>query len=98
MVDKKGKLVGIVMERDIVYAASHGLIEAGTVKSVIARNVITVGPKDPLMEAAERMRSHDISHLPVVGEGGKPVGVISLRDLTQAASDLLKVLLSVGET
>ncbi|BBD72238.1 histidine kinase [Sulfodiicoccus acidiphilus] len=97
VVDEEGKLVGIVTERDVVYAASRALIEKGRASSVMAKNVISVGPEEPLMEAVEKMRSHNISHLPVV-EGGRPVGVVSMRDLTGVASSLLKVLLSIEET
>src|SRR5690606_20679418 len=41
---------------------------------------VTVGPNQTLVEALELMREHEISGLPVV-EGGKPVGILTSRDI-----------------
>lgn len=66
----------------------HGFLEPGrraTVREVAkARglpSLITASPDDPLVEVIARMRQHAISQLPVVGEDGSLIGVVSEVDL-----------------
>jgi IMP dehydrogenase len=42
---------------------------------------VTVGPEDKLSVALQLMRKHVISGLPVVGHDGKPVGILTNRDV-----------------
>lgn len=51
------------------------------VDNVMAGNVVCVGEYDRFSEVEEKFRMHGIRHLPVVGQGGKLVGMISQRDL-----------------
>jgi CBS domain-containing protein len=90
VLDKDGKLAGILTERDIV-----NLIAAGgdphTVKvahGMTRRNLETIGPKADIGEAADRMVSLNIRHLPVVDKG-KVKGIVSIRDLTKWAAEEL---------
>ena len=46
----------------------------------MAHRVHTIGPQDPLSEALERMKQHNVGRLPVVDDG-RLVGIISRRDL-----------------
>ncbi|WNG42495.1 CBS domain-containing protein [Archangium violaceum] len=46
----------------------------------MTRTVHTIGTQSPLSEAHRLMNEHAIRHLPVL-EGGKLVGVVSMRDL-----------------
>jgi acetoin utilization protein AcuB len=46
----------------------------------MTRTVHTIGTQSPLAEAHRLMNEHAIRHLPVL-EGGKLVGVVSMRDL-----------------
>lgn len=48
------------------------------------KKVISIPPSASLFEARERMRGHDIHQLPVVGEDGRLVGILSNRDIRQA--------------
>jgi len=48
------------------------------------RNVITTSPYASLYEARERMRGHNVHQLPVTGENGKLVGILSNRDIREA--------------
>ncbi len=48
----------------------------------MSRELKTVGPKAPLVDAFEQMREHRIRHLPVV-EGRKLVGILSDRDVRE---------------
>src|SRR5947209_841364 len=46
-----------------------------------AGEVISVGPEDTLLTAVKRMRSADVSQLPVVDESGRAVGIIDESDV-----------------
>jgi len=57
-----------------------------TVGEVMTRDVVTVGPGDPVEEAVRAMVDHDIGAI-VVAEGGRPEGVFTERDLTRRILD-----------
>ncbi|MFL5357291.1 CBS domain-containing protein [Archangium sp.] len=50
------------------------------VDDFMTRTVHTIGTRSPLSEAHRLMNEHTIRHLPVL-EGGRLVGVVSMRDL-----------------
>jgi acetoin utilization protein AcuB len=56
-----------------------------TVETVMSRECVTIQPDAPLREASEVMRSRGVHHLPVVGDGGRLIGIITDRDLMHAA-------------
>jgi acetoin utilization protein AcuB len=51
-----------------------------TVDEFMTRSVHTIGARSPLTEAHRIMNEHAIRHLPVL-EGGRLMGVVSMRDL-----------------
>jgi len=71
---------GILTERDYVKVAATGTDpKAVTVGSLMSADLVTVGPKADIAEAAQLMAEHGIRHLPVV-EHGRLVGIVSIRD------------------
>jgi cystathionine beta-synthase len=46
-----------------------------------AGEVVSVGPDDTLLTAVKRMRSADVSQVPVVDENGRPVGILDESDV-----------------
>jgi cystathionine beta-synthase len=46
-----------------------------------AGEVITVGPEDTLLTAVKRMRSADVSQVPVVDENGRALGILDESDV-----------------
>jgi CBS domain-containing protein len=50
-------------------------------KDVMKTNVITVSPSTPVSEAALLMRNEDIGALVVVDTAGRPVGIVTDRDI-----------------
>ena len=52
---------------------------------IMTRQVITVGPETPVVEAANKMLNHHISGLPVVDVTGKLIGIISEGDFIRRA-------------
>lgn len=100
---EKGKLVGIVTDRDLsevspspatslsVFEINY-LLAKMKIKDVLPKNqkVITIHPDAYLEEAALLMREHKIGALPVM-EGDKLVGIITETNIFDAFIDLLGV-------
>lgn len=81
VMDEQNRLVGMFGERDIVRAFANRLpkLESMRVSELMATNVITCKPDSTVLEAMALMKRHKIRHLPVV-EGGKVLGIVSIRD------------------
>lgn len=81
VVDRSGRLQGIVTDRDIaVRLAAEGRKPTAKIKDACSTDVCTIGPMDGVDNAVEVMRSHALRRLPVVDDDGKPLGVLSLGD------------------
>ena len=48
---------------------------------IMSSRVVTVAPKDTVLDAARKLHTHRISAMPVVGDDDRPVGVVSEGDL-----------------
>ncbi|MFC2031733.1 CBS and ACT domain-containing protein, partial [Chloroflexota bacterium] len=92
VVNKKGKLVGIVSERDLLHAAPSSatslsiwevqyLLAKLQVKEIMTKDVITTQADTPVEDAAQLMVSHKIGGLPVVDGHNDLVGVITETDI-----------------
>lgn len=90
VLEQGGKLAGILTERDIVnlIAAGGDPQSVKVMHGMTRRHLETIGSKADIAEAADRMVSLNIRHLPVVDKG-KVVGIVSIRDLTKWAADEL---------
>jgi len=91
VVDKRGKLIGIVTDSDLMNASPseattlsvweiNFLLSKITVERVMAKDVITVDDNTPIEEAARIMADHHIGGLPVMRKG-RLVGIITETDL-----------------
>ena len=78
----KASVVGILTERDLVYALSGGskTLESKTVKDIMTRKLIFTCPETSNSEAKKLMLKNQIRHLPVFS-GEHLVGIISMRDV-----------------
>ncbi len=96
---KKGKLIGIVTDRDLKKASAsdattlevHELLYLLTkikVKDIMTRDVITVPPDYTVEETAQVLQKNRISGAPVVDADGQLVGTIT-------QTDLFRVLISL---
>jgi CBS domain-containing protein len=90
VLEKGGKLAGILTERDIVnlVAAGGDPHSVKVVHGMTRRHLETIGSKADIAEAADKMVSLNIRHLPVV-DRAKVVGIVSIRDLTKWAAEEL---------
>ena len=79
---RDGLLAGIFSERDLMKrVVVEGRDPAKTlVGEVMTEDPLTVKPHEELETCLMLMRKHNFRHLPIC-EGGKLVGVVSLRDL-----------------
>jgi CBS domain-containing protein len=75
-------LVGILSERDYMRKVILDIHASKQTKvsEIMTRDLVTVTPDDTIIHCIALTKKHHIRHLPVVVEG-KPVGMISLRDL-----------------
>jgi CBS domain-containing protein len=80
------RVVGIVTERDVLRAVALGQVEGTDVGAWMTRGPETIEPSDTTAHAASMMIHGGFRHLPVV-EAGKPVGIVSIRDLMRVVLD-----------
>ncbi|HTH16969.1 MAG TPA: CBS domain-containing protein [Magnetospirillum sp.] len=96
LVTEGDALLGIVTERDVsARVVAAGLDPDSTpLSAVMSPRPRSLAPDDSISEALELMRRHSFRHLPVLDEQGRPVAMVSVRDLyavvqTQLERDIL---------
>ncbi len=90
--DFEGRVVGMFTERDIVYCAAKNLFhkqKETLLDSVMSKNVVSVSPEESTIAVIEKMRAHNLRHMPVVDLNGVPIGMVSLRDILDVSLGLL---------
>lgn len=82
IVDDRGVLVGILTERDLLrLVATNRACKDEPLYAIMTKNPITIGPDASIYDALKKMREYGVRHLPVVDREGKPVGMVSVRDI-----------------
>ena len=95
MVMQKGKLVGIVTDRDLRRAAPSNatdleihemryLLDKVKIKEIMTPNPVTVRQHDTVAHAAKIMNEKKISGLPVVDQANRVIGVLSRSDILRS--------------
>ena len=97
LVDKE-RLAGIVTKTDICRYYAERCEDVFRVRDFMTRNVIYVKPKHSLFRAMNLMIKHNISRVLVLGDDGKPIGIVTLTDLTFYTSSLRPVKHQTFET
>lgn len=87
VVDQQGKLVGMLTDRDVCMAAyTRGLTLAELgVHSAMSEHPFSCTPEEPLTTLLSLMTTHQVRRVPVVSEGGRLVGIVSLADVARLA-------------
>jgi CBS domain-containing protein len=82
---EKGQMVGIFSERDFARKAIQiGKCSLDTqISEAMTREMVTIPAEQSLEECLTVMTRHHIRHLPVM-EGGRLVGMVSMRDAMEA--------------
>jgi len=70
-----------MMEQGFIHRPPQGNLSDLISHRYEAGEVISVGPNDTLLTAFKRMRSADVSQVPVVDALGKPVGILDESDV-----------------
>jgi len=77
VVDSNTKLIGIITERDLLFANRNDHIH-----DVMTKDVVTAKPGVTLDEAKEILHKHRIEKLPIVDDSGIIKGLITSKDIT----------------
>ena len=90
VVDKDGKMAGILTASDIVFAVTKSLVGRQVpVSGIMSKTSIMATPNESVLTAVERMMKENVRHLPVIEKNGTPVGIISTRDTMSIFEPLL---------
>jgi CBS domain-containing protein len=83
VVDSKGKVVGVLTDRDVCVALATKNRRASDIPAneAMSPRVYACGPGDDVQRALETMRYRLIRRLPVVDDAGKLVGILSIDDI-----------------
>jgi CBS domain-containing protein len=95
VVDRIGRLKGVLSQTDIVRAHASGQPLASwpglAVRHLMTSPALTIRLDESLLTAARMMEQHHVHRLVVVAPDGQhPVGVISTTDLVHALVELLE--------
>jgi acetoin utilization protein AcuB len=99
VLNKRGKLMGIISEKDLLYASPSPatslsiyeipyLLSKIKISDLMTKNVITVHEDTPLEEAARLMADSKVGGLPVVRDG-ELVGIITETDMFKVFLEML---------
>lgn len=79
----RGKLVGLITDRDIVLRAVSGDKDCASVRSedIMSVDIHTARPNDRVVEVIRKMGDKQVRRIPVVNENGYLVGMISMADI-----------------
>lgn len=97
VVVEQGQVVGVVSDRDILKTISPfvgRLTEQSKdvatlhkrVHQIMTRKPVTIGPDETIAVAAEKMLAARVSCLPVLGEKGSLLGILTFRDIVVRAA------------
>lgn len=81
VVDDRGRLVGVLSDRDLLAASKRHR----RVADLMTKDVITIRPDAPAYEAAALMLDHRIGSVPVVDGHGTLVGLVTQTDYLDVA-------------
>jgi CBS domain-containing protein len=88
LVTERGKVVGVVTERDYLRRVT---LEGRTERETLVREIMTsplvyVTPETSIEECMAVMTERRIRHLPVLSDGRELVGIVSIGDLVKFKS------------
>ena len=81
VVEKSGKVVGIVTNRDTRFAEDV----SESVANLMTREVVTVKMDTPIEEARRLLHKHRIERLVIVDDGGRCIGLLTVKDMDKAS-------------
>lgn len=96
--DEKGKLKGIVTDRDIVLrcVAANTNLQDVRIGEIMSRNLVTVSPFEDADKAVSRMGESQVRRLPVT-DNGVLVGIVALGDIARNGEFEMEAADALGE-
>ncbi len=93
IINKAGKPIGIITERDLVLRVLTKNLKPDTVKAkdIMTSPLVTIEPDATISDAARRMSRLDIRRLGVLYKGNL-VGVISSKDILGVMPELIEII------
>jgi acetoin utilization protein AcuB len=79
VVDRDGRLIGILTDRDM--REHHAHLHDTRVTGAMVEHLVTIGPDEAIESAVDLVLKHKIGGLPVVAPDGQLVGMITVTDL-----------------
>jgi acetoin utilization protein AcuB len=102
VVDDENRLIGIVTDRDIRSALPTSIFKAlddsfnvkeklntMKIKDIMTKNPFAISPADTIQDALLLIQQKRVGAFPVVDEAGKLKGILSVRDLLRAFTNVL---------
>ncbi|QQS46460.1 MAG: CBS domain-containing protein [Acidobacteriota bacterium] len=98
--DDAGNLVGLISHRDLLRMLSQGLLDRSkepvAVKEIMKKELVTISPETPTIEALRIMQNRNVGCLPVV-QGGRLVGLVTAYDFLSLSAEIIeKELVNAG--
>lgn len=85
--DEDARPEGILTSTDFVrMATAERSPSAVTVDEFATNEIVTTTPEADVRDAADLLREHDISHLPVVDDDGRLTGIVTTTDVAAYVS------------
>jgi arabinose-5-phosphate isomerase len=81
--DKENNLLGIITDGDLRRMLERNGLENVLAKDIMTRNPQTIAPDEMAVNALDILRQKEITHLVVVSENGKYLGIVHLHDLVK---------------
>jgi CBS domain-containing protein len=93
IINKAGKPIGIITERDLVLRVLTKNLKPDTVKAkdIMTSPLVTIEPEETISDAARRMSRLDIRRLGVLYKGNL-VGLISSKDILGVMPELIEII------
>ena len=93
IINKAGKPIGIITERDLVLRVLTKNLKPDTVKAkdIMTSPLVTIEPEATISDAARRMSRLDIRRLGVLYKGNL-VGLISSKDILGVMPELIEII------
>lgn len=94
VVNARESLAGVLTEFDLQtkVACTGADLDETTVESVMTAEPVSLTVRSPIADAVVRMAQHEMSHVALVAETGRPLGVATFRDVADYFETSLQAL------
>lgn len=97
LVTEEGRLAGIFTDRDVLreVIGARRDTRSVTVAEVMTTNPEVLSPSSAIVFALNKMSIGGFRHVPLVEEDGRPVGIVSVKDIVDYIVDFFPEVLNV---